>query len=197
MGSRLLTGFIIVALILGAGYFIVSKRAEQKNIPESKAHQSMTITSSAFQQNDSIPRAYTCDGGPPSHEATDGQSNMNPPLEISGVPAGAKSLALIVDDPDAPGGTWVHWLIWNINPKTKEIAGHSVPQGATEGTTSFGKPGYGGPRPPRGTHHYFFKLYALDTALNLPPGTDKTALESAIKGHILEHAELVGLYCRG
>ena len=185
MGSRLLTGFIIVALILGAGYFIVSKRAEQKNIPESKAHQSMTITSSAFQQNDSIPRAYTCDAG-----------NTNPPLLIENVPQGAKSLALIVDDPDAPGGTWVHWLIWNIDPSTKEIAGHSVPLRATEGTTSFGKPGYGGPCPPSGTHRYFFKLYALDTMLNLFPETDKAAFESAIKGHVLDSAELIGLYRR-
>jgi Raf kinase inhibitor-like YbhB/YbcL family protein len=145
----------------------------------------MTLLSSAFEYNKKIPSRYTCDG-----------ENVSPPLMIGGIPAGAKSLALIVDDPDAPAGTWVHWLVWNIDPQTTEIAEGSVPQGAMEGKTSFGRGGYGGPCPPQGEHRYFFKLYALDTTLALSPKADKAVLEAAMDGHILKKAELVGLYSR-
>jgi len=145
----------------------------------------MKLTSPAFKNNEKIPAQYTCDG-----------ENINPPLEISAVKEFAQSLVLINDDPDAPNGDWVHWLVWNINPKTKEITENSVPLGTVEGTTSFGRPGYGGPCPPSGTHRYFFKLYALDINLNLDQNTDKKQLEIAIKNHIIDQTELIGLYGR-
>ncbi len=145
----------------------------------------MIIQSPVIQPSRSIPSDFTCDG-----------RNINPPLEISGVPVGAKSLALIVDDPDAPAGTWVHWTLWNIPPETTLIEEGSVPAGAIEGVTSFGKPGYGGPCPPSGTHRYFFKLYALDTLPDLPQTAKAADLEKAISGHVIEQAELVGTYSR-
>jgi Raf kinase inhibitor-like YbhB/YbcL family protein len=145
----------------------------------------MKITSMAFEQGQPIPSKYTCDG-----------ENINPPLEILDVPEGTKSLALISDDPDAPAGTWTHWLVWNINPETGIISENSVPAEAVEGTTSFGKPGYGGPCPPSGEHQYFFRLYALDTVLDLDPGADSAQLEAAMQGHILEQTEVMGVYSR-
>lgn len=145
----------------------------------------MKITSSSFAHNQNIPPKYTCDG-----------ENINPPLLFSDIPADAKSLVLISDDPDAPMGTWVHWILWNIDPKTTEIAEKSVPAGAMEGTTSFGETGYGGPCPPSGVHRYFFKLYALDTKLDLPISAKKEDLEKAIQQHILASAEMIGLYTR-
>lgn len=146
----------------------------------------MKLISSAFEHNSPIPSKYTCDG-----------QNVNPPLMISEVPKDAKSLVLISDDPDAPAGTWVHWVVWNIEPSVTAVAENSVPSGAVEGTTSFGSTGYGGPCPPSGTHRYFFKLYALDTALDLSPDADKAAVEAAMKGHILDQIELMGTYSRG
>lgn len=146
----------------------------------------MKISSTAFAHNGQIPKKYTCDG-----------SDINPPLKFEEVPANARSLALIVDDPDAPGGTWVHWVVWNIDPKIGEIKENSVPKGSTQGMNDFRKHAYGGPCPPSGTHRYFFKLYALDMAPNIGASTGKTALESAMKGHILAEAQLVGLYERG
>src|SRR3989344_3433027 len=143
----------------------------------------MTLTSPAFKYNGTIPAKYTCDG-----------DDISPPLEITGVPEGAQSLVLICDDPDAPGGTWVHWTMWNIAPGTTQIAESSTPAGATEGVTSFGRTGWGGPCPPSGTHRYFFKLYALDTVFDLTPKANSVALEAAIKGHVLAQCELVGRY---
>jgi Raf kinase inhibitor-like YbhB/YbcL family protein len=145
----------------------------------------LQITSQAFHANGMIPSEYTCDG-----------ANGNPPLSIRNVPASARSLALIVDDPDAPGGTWVHWVLWNMGTDTTEIPATSVPGGALQGTNDFGKQNYGGPCPPSGTHRYFFKLYALDISPPLKPGATKEQLEEGMKGHILEKAELVGLYRR-
>lgn len=142
---------------------------------------SMQLTSSAF--TDEIPSVYSCDG-----------QNVNPPLTISGTPVESKSLALIVDDPDAPRGDWVHWVVWNIDPGTTDITENSVP--GTEGTTDFGTAAWGGPCPPPGTHRYFFKLYALDTTLDLPSTSTKADLESAMQGHVLEQTELVGTYQR-
>lgn len=143
----------------------------------------LNLTSSAFENQKSIPAKYTCNG-----------ENVNPPLQFSGIPEKAKSLALIMDDPDAPNGTWVHWLLWNINPQTQEVAENSFPAEGVQGITSFGKAGYGGPCPPSGIHRYFFKLYALDAALNLPANAKKEDLEKAIQGHIVEQAQLIGLY---
>lgn len=145
----------------------------------------LNISSPVFQHNGRIPTKYTCDG-----------IDVNPPLAIANSAPGAKSLALIVDDPDAPAGIWVHWVVWNMAPDTKELKEHSVPSGASQGMTDFGKQTYGGPCPPSGTHRYFFKLYALDTTLALKSSATKADLERAMKGHILVQAELVGLYTR-
>jgi Raf kinase inhibitor-like YbhB/YbcL family protein len=145
----------------------------------------MTITSPAFAENAAIPSLYTCNG-----------KNINPPLRITNMPADTKSLTLIMDDPDAPRGTWVHWTVWNIDPSTTAIGEDSVPEATIEGITSFGKPGYGGPCPPSGTHRYHFKIYALDTLLDLPSHAEKNELEEAMKGHIIAHAELVGVYSK-
>lgn len=142
---------------------------------------SMKITSSAFQDHGNIPSQYTCDG-----------ANINPPLTIAGVPEKAQSLVLIVDDPDAPKGTWVHWVVWNIPPSTTEITENSVP--GIQGMTNFGKNEYGGPCPPSGTHRYFFKLYALDKKLNLGSKATKKDVERGMKQHVIGQAELVGLY---
>ena len=145
----------------------------------------MKIECSSFENNKLIPSVYTCDG-----------KNINPPLKISEVPEETKSQVLIVDDPDAPTETWVHWTVWNINPEVREISERSCPQGAVEGMTDFGKPGYGGPCPPSGTHRYFFKVYALDTVLNLKPSAKVINIEKAMEDHILERAQLIGLYRR-
>ncbi len=143
----------------------------------------MKISSPAFSTE--IPAAYTCDG-----------QNVNPPLTISELPAGTVSLALIVDDPDAPRGDWVHWLVWNIDPATTEIAENSVPSGAVQGTTDFGETAWGGPCPPSGVHRYVFKLYALDAKLDLPPSAKKSDLAAAMQTHILNQTELISTYSR-
>jgi Raf kinase inhibitor-like YbhB/YbcL family protein len=145
----------------------------------------LKMVSPAFKHNEFIPKKYTCDG-----------EDINPPFLIENIPSGAKSLALIVDDPDAPAGMWVHWVVWNINPDIREIKENSLPKGAQQGVSDFRKNNYGGPCPPSGSHRYFFKLYALDTMLNLGSKAKKSDLERAMKGHILEKAELVGLYRR-
>jgi Raf kinase inhibitor-like YbhB/YbcL family protein len=144
----------------------------------------MKIGSKAFEHNNSIPSKYTCEG-----------EDINPPLHFSDVPDKAKSLVLIVDDPDAPAKTWVHWILWNIPPDTSEIKEGSTPK-SLEGITDFGRPGWGGPCPPSGSHRYFFKLYALDKELELPPTSKKSDLENEMAGHIIGSAELIGLYKR-
>ncbi len=182
-GSKV--ALLIVLILLAIGSFFFFKKSAVAPGEQIIVSKNMKITSPAFENNQAIPAKYTCDG-----------ENVSPPLGISGVPAGAESLVLIADDPDAPRGTWVHWLLWNIDSSTSEIAEGSVPPGAVEGATSFGKPGWGGPCPPSGTHRYFFKLYALDKKLEFPASADKAQLEQALEGHILERAELVGLYQR-
>lgn len=144
----------------------------------------MKITS-AFEQNENIPSVYTCDG-----------KDLAPEIIIHNVPATALELVLIVDDPDAPSGTFVHWLVYNISPKTKKIEAMNLPEGAKEGMTDFGKIGWGGPCPPSGTHRYFFKLYALNHKLNLPAGLTKAELENAMNVHVIEKTELIGFYKR-
>jgi Raf kinase inhibitor-like YbhB/YbcL family protein len=155
------------------------------SLMEAESMSTLTLSSPAFRHNGHIPPKFTCDG-----------SDVNPHLAIENVPSGTKSLALIVDDPDAPRGTWVHWVVWNIGPETKDIKEHTVPVGALQGMNDFRKQNYGGPCPPSGTHRYFFKLYALDTMLTLHATTTKADLERAMKGHILGQAEIVGLYAR-
>lgn len=140
----------------------------------------LTITSAVFNNNGMIPARYTCDG-----------ENISPPLHIEGIPAAAKSLALIVDDPDAPGGTWVHWLVWDI-PVSHHLKENSIH--GMQGMTDFKIHTYSGPCPPKGTHRYFFKVYALDGLLHLPGSTARAQLERAMSEHILAYGELVGLY---
>lgn len=185
-------GIIILFLLFAlAAVFLFQRSAktpkEITQIPPLITKSNMKIISSAFENNQTIPVKYTCDG-----------ADLNPPLIISDIPDGTKSLALIADDPDAPMGTWVHWTVWSISPGTAEIGENSVPSGAIEGTTNFGKPGYGGPCPPKGhgIHHYFFKLYALDTELALPAEAGKEAIEKAMEGHVLAEARIIGLYRR-
>lgn len=145
----------------------------------------MTITSSAFKHKSKIPSKYTCDG-----------ENINPPLELSGIPKEAKSLVLIVGDPDAPSKTWVHWVVYNIDSSTTKIEENSVPSGSVEGITDFGSKGYEGPCPHSGTHRYFLKLYALDKILEAPSGLTKQQVLEIMRDHVLEEAELIGLYSR-
>jgi Raf kinase inhibitor-like YbhB/YbcL family protein len=144
----------------------------------------MKITSSAFQEGANIPSKFTCDG-----------SDASPPLQIADVPLDAKSLALIVDDPDAPSGLFTHWMVWNILPQTGAIGEGSTPKGV-QGANDFGKSGYGGPCPPSGTHRYYFKIFALDRKLDLPFGARRGQLDAAMKGHVLAQGELMGRYSR-
>jgi hypothetical protein len=144
----------------------------------------MKLISTAFADNGMIPPRYTCDG-----------PNVSPPLAISGVPEGAKALALVMDDPDAPSGTFDHWIVWNVPPETTAIEEGRQPQGVA-GKNDFGRLTYGGPCPPSGIHTYRFKLYALDARLSLKEGSRKMALEEAMKGHILAEALLRGKYSR-
>lgn len=145
----------------------------------------LKITSPVFFSGELISQKYTCRG-----------DNVNPPLIINNVPDKTQSLALIVDDPDAPRGTWTHWIAWNIDPMIKEIKENSVPTGAIVGVNDSGETRYDGPCPPSGTHRYFFKIYALDTVLNLPYGSGKVGLEKAMKDHIIDMGELMGKYSR-
>jgi len=150
----------------------------------------MKIESPSFKDGDFIPAKYTCDG-----------SDISPPLDWSGIPEKAKSLALISDDPDAPMGTWVHWVIYNIPPDEKGLPEglppeKTLPNRARQGVNDFRKIGYGGPCPPGGTHRYFFKLYALDKVLELGPGITKKKLLDAMEGHIIAEAQLIGRYKR-
>jgi Raf kinase inhibitor-like YbhB/YbcL family protein len=141
------------------------------------------ITSAAFKAGGTIPSRYSCDG-----------ENVSPPLSFAGAPADTRSLALVVDDPDAPVGTFTHWLAWGIDPGADGLdEGQAAPR---EGRNGFGTTGYAGPCPPRGRHRYFFRLHALDAELDLQPGADRDRLERALDGHVLETAELMGGYER-
>ncbi|HEX4638437.1 MAG TPA: YbhB/YbcL family Raf kinase inhibitor-like protein [Chthoniobacterales bacterium] len=145
----------------------------------------MKINSPAFQEGGTIPEKFSKKG-----------NNVNPELRIAGVPAEAKSLALIVDDPDAPGGLFTHWLVWNIDPKTSEIGEGRVPKAAVQGKNDFGDVGYGGPQPPSGTHRYFFKIFALDKSVDLKSGAKRNEVDAAIKGHVIAQGELIGKYSK-
>lgn len=145
----------------------------------------MKVTSSAFQEGGTIPEKFSKNG-----------QNVSPELRIEGIPAEAKSLALIVDDPDAPVGLFTHWLAWNIDPRTTDIAEGSVPDGAVQGKNDFGESGYGGPQPPSGTHRYYFKVLALDNTLDLKPGAKRKEVDAAIKGHVVGQGQLMGRYSK-
>jgi Raf kinase inhibitor-like YbhB/YbcL family protein len=184
--SRYLPAFSLTLLILlpGTPSIIVAQERAM----------TLTLTSQAFRQNGEIPAQHTCQG-----------ADVSPPLEWSGVPENTKSLALIVDDPDAPDPaapkmTWVHWVLYNIPPTTTRLpdgaAAQALPGGTLEGVNDFKRAAYGGPCPPVGRHRYFHKLYALDTVLPDLKGPSKAALEKAMQGHVLAHAELIGTYQR-
>jgi Raf kinase inhibitor-like YbhB/YbcL family protein len=143
------------------------------------------VGSAAFQMAGKIPTQYTC-----------AASNVNPPLFFRGVPVEAKSLAVIMDDPDAPGGLFTHWLVWNIDPTVTQISEKSVPKDALQGTNDFGNIRYGGPCPPSGTHRYFFHVFALDQPLDLKAGSKRSQLEKALSGHILARGQLMAYYTR-
>lgn len=148
----------------------------------------MRVSCPAFDNGERIPRHYTADG-----------ENVSPPLSWSDPPPGTKSIALICDDPDAPSGTFVHWLAWGISPELRELPENVKPgaRDVIQGTNGFGKIGYGGPSPPPGNpHRYFFRLYALDTLLQLPAGATKEQVLRAMQGHVLAQAELMGVYAR-
>jgi len=166
----------IIILAATAIFVLISTASAQT----AEGGMDMRLSSPEFKNNDFIPRKFTCQG-----------EDINPALVMEDVPKEAKSLALIVDDPDAPMGTWIHWVVFDIAP-TSQIKENSIP--GKLGSNDFGRKNYGGPCPPSGTHRYFFKLYALDSMLNLKEGISKFDLEKAMEGHILAKAELIGLY---
>lgn len=175
--------FVLIFLLLSLGviFLMKPKRVDQNFVSQTK----MKISSPAFENNGLIPKRYTCDG-----------ENINPPLYFEEVPPEAKSLVLIVDDPDAPRGTFLHWLVFNIPPETKLIEENSLPAGAKLGRNDFGSLNYGGPCPPSGIHRYYFKLYALDTILDLKEGCSLKEVLGFLKDHLLRESYLVGLYKR-
>ncbi len=140
---------------------------------------------SVFNEGEKIPDKYTAYG-----------EDINPPLEIIDVPGNAKSLVLILEDPDAPGKIWTHWILWNIPPKTNKIKENNFPEKAKQGLNDFGKTSYGGPNPPSGTHKYLFKLYALDIFLNLDEGSKKNEVIESLQGHVLSKAVLKGTFSK-
>jgi len=190
---------LVVGALLLSNVIACGGRRESAHPPEisqspvsnpSPQKSELKITSTAFKEGEAIPRGYTCDG-----------ANVSPPLEWAGVPKSAKTIAIIADDPDAPAGTWVHWVFYNLpadglglvenTPQTETLNG-----GGVQGKNDFDKIGYGGPCPPSGTHRYFFKFYALDGELTLKPGATKDEVEKAMAGHIVGQAQLMGTYRR-
>ena len=186
---RLIVVVAVAAVLFGAA--ACSRR--ETAVPEEGEEEAMAmeLTSSAFAEGARIPARYTCAG-----------EDVSPPLKWSDAPERAESLALICDDPDAPRGTWVHWVLYGLPADVTELAEavpatETLPNGAMQGTTDFGRVGYGGPcPPPGGPHRYFFKLYALDTELDLQPGATKKQLLAAMNDHILAQAQLMGTFER-
>ena len=172
--------WLVVLLAMQAG--ILSTGALGKEV---RSMEKLTITSAAFVEGTAIASKYTCDG-----------EDVSPPLTIASTPVGTRSLALILDDPDAPIGIWVHWVAWNIPAQTREIPENGLPGGSIQGRNDWKRNSYGGPCPPSGIHRYFFKFYALDTTLTLAPSATKGDLEHAMRGHILAAGQLIGTYKR-
>lgn len=174
---------IIVLIVIGVvAYFVIAKFNKKEAV---MTNATMKITSSAFQEGEAIPAKYSCKG-----------ENISPDLKIEGIPAEAKSLALIVDDPDAPVGTWTHFLLANIDPATTQIAENDLPQGAIMGKNSSGEAKYDGPCPPFGTHRYNFKVFALDNSPELQSGFSRKEFEEAMEGHILAQGQLMGKFSK-
>ncbi len=185
--------FIFVLLIAVISGCTAVKDDTEANVTEVNTMQNISISAEAFRDGDMIPAEYTCDG-----------KDVSPVLSWSGIPQGTKSITLIMDDPDAPRGTFVHWVLYNIPAEAqklpKAIQGkETLSDGSRHGSTDFGKGtvGYGGPCPPPGKpHRYYFRIYALDAKLDLPPGASRSEVEKAMKGHILAKGELMGKYGR-
>jgi hypothetical protein len=176
----ILCAFSIFLLIQTPGH---SEKKEDKKM-------TLEITSPAFSEGGKIPKKYTCDG-----------EDISPPLRLDNVPEETKSLALLCDDPDAPVGTWVHWVLYDLPPDTRELPENIPPdkelkKGGVHGNNSWKRLGYGGPCPPSGTHRYFFKFYALDKKLDLKPGATAKQVQEAMKGHVLAEGKLMGKYAR-
>jgi len=171
--------------VLFIGTWLLTTRLTSPDLTTSPMEKTFYLSSPAFDEGGIIPVRYTCDGG-----------DINPPLAITGAPPGTKSLALIVDDPDAPAGVWDHLILYNIPPQTNEILEGALPTDAIIGTNSWGRNDYGGPCPPDREHRYVFTLYALDTELALPPESGKAEVLQAMEGHELARTQLVGRYDR-
>jgi hypothetical protein len=182
---------IIVSAVLPTLLFCWCKKSTAGGSQEEGGKEmGIKISSAVFENNGLIPVKYTCDG-----------DDISPPLRWEAVPAGAKSIAVICDDPDAPMGTFVHWVLFNLPADTRELAekipaDKTLANGAKQGTSDFGSIGYGGPCPPSGTHRYFFKIYALDKEVDLPAGANKRQLVKAMEGHILDEGQVIGKYKR-
>lgn len=175
----LLQAKVVTATAVTASYLLYrALKTRRKTIPTPLLFR---LSSPAFDAGGSIPETYTCKG-----------KNLSPPLEFAGIPEHAGSLALIVRDPDSPGGNFIHWTVWNINPDTTNIIEGRVPTGAVEGRNDFGQVGYGGPCPLYGTHQYKFELYALDDNLDLPPGAGHQSVQDVIEAHAIGKTELTG-----
>lgn len=177
-------------VVLAATILVMVKQTFRREVPSVESvvqvvdGAQFALTSPAFDSQGLIPAVYTCSG-----------ANINPPLTIENPPGNAKEFVIIMHDPDASNGDWVHWIVWNIPVDTTAISEHSLPLNAIEGTTDFGKSGYGGPCPPAGSgkHHYVFELYALNDTLKLDPQTKRDGLLSAMNGKVLSRTQLVGV----
>jgi Raf kinase inhibitor-like YbhB/YbcL family protein len=183
------TLFLFLILTYNANFIYSQNYKESKMLNEVKSRFAGKIQSSAFKEGEKIPSKFTCDG-----------ENVSPHLSWSDFPNGTKTFALIVDDPDAPGGIFVHWVVYNIPSNVTSLPEgttfQNLPKGANQGTNHFGDNDYGGPCPPSGTHRYYFKLYALDSEVQLKTGAGKRDLLIAMEGHILAEAQLMGKYER-
>jgi Raf kinase inhibitor-like YbhB/YbcL family protein len=186
--DKVLLLFLIITLICCGCKDKSGKQADTTD--KGEKYMEIKLTSSAFEEGGMIPAKYTCD-----------EDDISPPLKWDAVPDGTLSIALISDDPDAPMGTWVHWVLYNLPPEKRELPENfpedeTLPDGTRQGITDFGKAGYGGPCPPSGTHRYYFKIYALDSMIDSATVLDKKALLEKMKGHILAEGQLMGRYKR-
>ncbi len=180
---KLLIVVVSVAILTLVYYIVSGRKSEQPSVPGK--YNPMIVTSAKFNNSSPIPSIYSCDG-----------KSINPPITIEKIPTNTKSLILIMDDPDAPTGTFTHWLLWNIPPNISELKENSIPEKSVVGSNSAGKIGYIGPCPPSGKHRYFFRIYVLDILLNLPQGSSRDQLERAMENHVVSKGELMGTYSR-
>jgi len=190
MWKSLMIPGVAICLFVSCANRSPAPAQQTTSTPVNENKSGIKLTSKAFNEGQAIPRGYTCDG-----------ANVSPPLEWTGVPKSAKTLAIVADDPDAPAGTWVHWVLYNLPSDVIGMVENTPPietlsGGGMQGTNDFQKIGYGGPCPPRGSHRYFFKIYALDSELPLKPGASKVDLEPAMEGHIISQGQLIGTYRR-